>query len=108
MDSDDLNFGADANCVLQYLNHFPGQFISEMEIARRAGDRHRFEADAHWTHVVLSELMELAVVETDGLGRYRIKSGLAKANGHGQKFIDPKLRGILEQSDKKFNLSSYT
>ncbi len=107
MDSIDLNIGTDANCILQYLNNFPTQFISEMEIARRAEGRNRFAEDARWTHGALSELMELNMVETDGHGRYRIKPSMAKASGHGRKFIDPKLRSILEKSGQKIDLSSY-
>ena len=101
------DIGMEANCVMQYINNFPGEFISEREIARRADGKERFLKDPHWAHNALSELTELGLLETDGGGRYRQKKQNAKAVKHGAKFLDPKLRSILEKSNHGFDLSNY-
>jgi hypothetical protein len=108
MQTPDLHFGSDANAVLQYLNNFPGQFISEMEISRRAEGRNRFADDARWSHGALQQLLELNMIETDGNGRYRLKTPALATHTGPKKFIDPKLRSILEQSGHNFDLSNFT
>lgn len=107
MKSYDFNMGADENCVLQYLQDHAEHFLSEMEIARRADGRHRFMEDAHWAHVALSQLVAMNLAETDGLGRYRLQIARANEPANGKKFMDPRLRQILERSGKKFDLSCY-
>jgi hypothetical protein len=106
MDLTDISLGPDENCVLQYLNNFPNDFISEREIARRADGRRRFAENAHWAHIALSELVENRFIETDGLGKYRMKR-TSLAAGEVRKFISPQFRTILENCGPKFDLSSY-
>lgn len=64
--------------------------------------------DAHWAHVALSQLLEMNLVDTDGQGRYRIHATRPEMPASPKKFIDPRLRQILEHSSKKFDLSCYT
>jgi hypothetical protein len=92
---------------LQYLVNFSGQFIGEPEISRRANGKDRFLEDSHWAHIALTQLLEVQLLETDGAGRYRVKSETTKSRDFASKFIDPKIRQILEQSGRKFDLSSY-
>jgi hypothetical protein len=50
------------------------------------------------------------LVDADGLGRYRVHADAPNAGdapGPAGKFIDPRLREMLECSDKKFALSRY-
>jgi hypothetical protein len=107
METRDLNLGADANGILQYLGNFPTQFISVMEIARRAEGRGRFKEEARWAHVAISQLLELSLIETDGNGRYRIKSRRKSKEAGGNKFIAPAMREILEKSTRKIDLSDF-
>lgn len=111
MNLESLDLGVDENCVMLYLNNFPGEFINEREIARRADRKERFSEDPHWAHNALVQLTEMKLLETDGGGRYRQSSEPAsrpaKAAGPGAKFMDPKLRAILEHSSHKFDLSRY-
>lgn len=113
MDSVVLDLGVEENCVMQYLNNFPGEFISEREIARRADGKHRFVEDPYWAHNALSELVEMKLIETDGAGRYRRvaqetkETKVVRSGDSGAKFMDPKLRAILEQSGRKFDLSHF-
>jgi hypothetical protein len=104
---DSIDIGVDENCVMQYLNNFPGEFINEREIARRADGKERFLADPYWAHNALYELTDMKLLETDGEGRYRLVNHQPKAASPGAKFMDPKLRAILEQSGRKFDLSKY-
>ena len=99
--------GADEACVLQYLENFPDDFVTEMEIARRADGRARFMRDTHWAHIALSQLTEAGLLEADGLGKFRMKSRSTKAHVVAGKFLAPELRVILEHSSHHFDLSGY-
>jgi hypothetical protein len=107
MNTENWGISTDGNCVLQYLSNFPGEFISGMEIARRADGRERFAQDAHWAHVALAQLEEMKLVETDGLGRFRLPAGKSGTKGKPRKFIDPKLLDILSHSNRKIDLSGF-
>jgi hypothetical protein len=104
----DILLGTDENCVLQYLQNFPDHFLTEMEISRRAGGRHAFVDDAHWAHSPLNVLVELGILETDGEGKYRVKTGRMDSDHPIRKFMSPHFRSILEQSGRNFDLSAYT
>ena len=108
MESEDFNFSFEENCVLQYLNLFPDQFITEVEIARRADSRQHFLEDAHWAHNALVELLEAELVETSGDGKYRLKYKGPRAADPARKFMDPRLRDILERSGCQIDLSRFT
>lgn len=101
----DLTLGTDESCVLQYVQHFPESFLTEMEIARKADGRGKFEQDNHWAHVPLSQLVDFGMLETDGKGRYRLK--VIRKLVKPSKFISPSLRHILERSSHNFDLSMY-
>jgi hypothetical protein len=87
-----------------------------MELSRRAEGRRRFMEDPRWAHSPLSQLVDANLVEADGFGRYRVKSNSEKhgmanagqpARQPGIKFIDPRLRSILERSNRAFDLSQF-
>jgi len=110
MNFDAIDFTADENCVMLYISNFPGEFINEREIARRADGKDRFLEDPYWAHYALSQLTDSQILETDGGGKYRLKPKQAapiKAVSPSAKFLDPRLRAILEQSDRKFDLTNY-
>lgn len=107
MDANDQNLGADAYAVLRYLDNFPEQFITVMEISRRADGRNRFKEESHWAHAAITQLLEQSLIETDGNGRYRSKSKPKKKEGGNNKFIAPAMREILEKSGRKIDLSDY-
>jgi len=39
MDLEDVTLGPDENCVLQYFNKWPGEFVAEKQIVRHADSR---------------------------------------------------------------------
>ena len=112
MNTYDFDLSADENSVLNYLNNHAEEFISEMELSRRAEGRHRFMEDPHWAHSALSRLMESNLVKSDGFGRYRVSDDSTattseQPNHPGRRFIDPRLRTILERSGHAIDLSQF-
>lgn len=103
----DILLGMDENYILQYLQNYPHSYITEMEVARRAGGRNYFLNDSHWAHNPLCILVDLGLLETDGQGKYRIKSDEVEAPHSAAKFISPQFRHILEHSGRKFDLTAY-
>jgi len=107
MEAKEAMLGMDENCILLYLRTFRGAFITEMEITRHADGRKRFMENKHWARSALIQLLELGLVETDGLGRYQIHSTGSRAAYMKRKFLAPQLRDILEHCEHQFDLSSF-
>ena len=107
-ESKKIKVSLDAACVLQYLYLFPNDFLTETEIARRAGERSVFKENPRWAHVALSQLLDLKLVETDGLGRYRVNDVRPEEGGASKRFIAPHLRAILERKGGAIDLSGFT
>jgi hypothetical protein len=63
----------DERLIQEYLEQFPGQFISPMEIAKRADSRQRFKAHPGWARAALHQLEQQNILETDNHDHYRIK-----------------------------------
>ena len=94
---------SDERQITDYLKSWPGHFVSAREVARRAGGKRRFRDEPQWAYPVLTRLMENNLVETDGLGHYRLKlESLTKVSRKRRKWISPHLRRILERSGRDF------
>jgi hypothetical protein len=107
MEANDIIASSDEKCVLQYLENFPDEFVTETEITRRADGKSHFLEDSHWAHVALSQLLDSQLLETDGTGKYRVKKSRITTRNAFKKFIAPHLRDILEHSKRKLDLSGY-
>ena len=106
VETKEVLLSADQNSVLQYLNNYPHDFVTEMEITHHADGRSRFLLqDRHWAQRVLTKLVELRLVDTDGSGRYRIHAEAASI--FGKKHLAPQVRAILEHSGLKLDLSGF-
>lgn len=99
------NLGVDEQCVFQFLSHWPGTFVSESEIARRADGKMRFRKEPRWAGHALTQLVVLSLAESDGQGRYRLKSrGRSTVKpGNQEKFVAPHLKNILDKNGLKFS-----
>jgi hypothetical protein len=103
------NLTADEICVLDYLKHWPNEFVSKIEIARRAETRTRFLFDPTWSDRALRSLIESGMVESNGLGQYSLPGRGAATTvkcGARTMFVAPHLAEILEKSGSRFNLSA--
>jgi len=103
----DRSLGGDEWCVLKYLENHPNEYRTAMEIARHADRKSRFAEDLHWSFQAVRGLWELGLIETDDGDRYRVKAPVANISEGSKRFLAPDLRAILEQSQRKFDLSGY-
>lgn len=93
---------SDERAICDYLRSWPKTYVSAREIARRAGGKRRFREEPQWANPVISRLVEQGMIETDGLGHYRVKVvAIEKKRTH--KWVSPQMKKILEQSGKDFN-----
>jgi hypothetical protein len=102
------NLTADESCVVEYLKQWPNEFISKIEIARRAETRTRFLFDPTWADRALLSLMASGMIESNGLGQYSLPGPSAATKvkcGDKMMFITPHLAEILEKSGNRFELS---
>lgn len=93
---------SDERQIIDYLKNWPGHFVSAREVARRAGGKRRFRDEPQWSYPILTRLMEKDVVESDGLGHYRLKEVSNRLHRKRRKWVSPQLRRILERSGRDF------
>ena len=86
----------DEKLVLKYLEQFGEDFVSPLEIARRAASPRRYQTQPGWARAVLQQFEQECVVEKDLKGRYRLKQKRAKpARTERPKEAPPELK-VLE------------
>jgi hypothetical protein len=93
MDSDEQE-------VLWYLKSWHGQYVSALEIARRASHKRRFQEEPQWAVPVLQRLVDKAMIESDANGHYRIPC--EQAEKKKRCWVAPHLRSVLLNSGKDF------
>lgn len=93
---------SDERAICDYLKSWPNTYVSAREIARRAGGKRRYREEPQWANPVISRLLEQAMIETDGLGHYRLRvMAIEKKRTH--KWVSPQMKKILEKSGKDFD-----
>ena len=92
---------SDERQVLDYLKSWPRHFVSAREVGRRASGKRRFREEPQWAYPVLTRLLEQKLIETDGLGHYRIVGSIVESKKR-KRWVSPHLRRILERSGKDF------
>ncbi|MFN3409113.1 MAG: hypothetical protein ACK45B_08985 [Limisphaerales bacterium] len=93
---------ADERAICDYLKSWPKQFVAAREIARRAGGKRRFREEPQWAYPVIARLLEDGIIETDGLGHYRLCRRDEQKQNKGR-WLSPQMRRILERSEKDFS-----
>jgi hypothetical protein len=86
MDSDERD-------IFQYLKTWGTQFIGAKEVSRRAGGRKRAQKDADWAKPILIRMAERGILESDALGRFRVKP-VSRQDRH-KRWVSPEITKIL-------------
>src|SRR5258706_3643223 len=85
----------DEKLVLKYLEQFGEDFVSPLEIARRAASPRRYQTQPGWARAVLQQFEQECIVEKDLKGRYRLKQKRAKpARTERPKEAPPELKAL--------------
>lgn len=63
---------ADELEILTYLKSWNGEYVNSIEICRSAGSRQKFKENPGWANSLMSRLVDLALVEVNERGHYRI------------------------------------
>ena len=96
---------ADQTAVCQFLNSWPGQFVSRKEICRRAGGKWRFREDENWAVPVLQRMVEDGIVESDDAGHFRLTTqASADASNKRKLWLCPSIRTVLKARAGDFGL----
>lgn len=90
-----FNMDADEREIFQFLKSYGGEFLSAMEVCRRAGGKRKFHEDPNWAKQPLIRMAERNILEADQSGRYRIKP----VKKHKQQWIAPDIAKILQESN---------
>ena len=101
----------DERQVYFYIKNWSGQFISTMEIARRADGKARFDKDRNWAYIPLSSLKDHGYITCNEHSQYKIKTDIDPSTGEvmvekvagkaskNKKFIAPALQAMLDQHE---------
>jgi hypothetical protein len=102
----DVNLIADESLVLEYLKLWPGEFVSKIEIARRAAGKSRFAGDPNWADGACRSLVESGLVESNSFAQFSLRTQVAASTvkcGSKTMFIAPHLLEILGKSGRSFD-----
>jgi hypothetical protein len=87
---------ADEREIFYYLKTWGEEFVSAKEIARRAGGKRKFHENPDWAKPLLTRMQERGVLESDTVGRYRVKP-VAQKNKN-KRWVSPDIAKILRES----------
>jgi hypothetical protein len=87
---------ADEREIFHFLKTWGAEFVGAMEIARRAGTKKKFYDDPDWAKPVLMRMEERSILQSDSMGRYRIKP-LPRKDKH-KRWVSPDIAKILQES----------
>lgn len=82
--------------IFHFLKSWGAEFVSAKEIARRAGGKKKFADDPDWSRPKLMHMTERGILESDMLGRYRVKPQSRK--GKNARWISPEIAKILQEN----------
>jgi hypothetical protein len=89
MDSDERE-------IFHFLKAWGADFTAAAEIARRAASKKRYHEDPDWAKPVLMRMEERGILQSDLMGRYRIKPLPRKDKN--KRWVAPDIAKILQES----------
>lgn len=92
--------------IFQFLKTRGAEFVSYREITRRAGGRKKFHDDPDWARPLLIRMQERGILDSDSLGRYRVKPVSAK--NKATRWVSPDIAKILQDKGVKVEGSNVT
>jgi len=87
---------ADERQIFHFLKTWGSEFVGAKEICRRASSKHRYHEDNDWAKPILMRMQERGVIESDSLGRYRIKPVARKDKA--KRWVSPEIAKILQEN----------
>ncbi len=87
MDSDERE-------IFQFLKTYGKEYVNAKEVCRRACPKKRFNENPDWAKPILQSMAERGILESDGLGRFRVKPKPKKAGG---RWISPDIEKLLKE-----------
>jgi hypothetical protein len=81
--------------IFDFLKNRGDEFVSGMEIARRAGGKKKFHDKPDWAKPILARMQERGLLEHNALGQYRIRP-VAKKN-EDKRWVAPDIAKILQE-----------
>jgi len=83
--------------IFQFLKTWGATFVAAREIARRASGKRKFHDDPDWAKPLLVRMTERGILESDSLGRYRIKPVSRK--GRNKRWVAPDIAKVLQEGE---------
>lgn len=84
--------------ICDFLKSWPGQYVSQREVCRRAGGKWRYREDQNWALPVLSRMVEKGLLESDANGHFRLTP---EKKDKKKRWLAPHIQKILEQGGKE-------
>lgn len=91
---------SDERDIVDFLKTCHGQYVSPREICRRGGNKKRYREDPEWALRILPPMVDKNILETDGMGHYKLAEEKKKER---KKWVAPEIQKILEESGKDFS-----
>ena len=85
--------------IFRFLQTWGSDYVSYKEIARRSSTKKKFSDNPEWAKPLLARMKERGIVESDVMGRYRIKPVGHK--GKATRWVAPDIAKLLEEKGVK-------
>ena len=73
--------------ILEFLKSWNGEFISMLEICRRAGGRRKFKESPNWAIGLMGRLVDANLIQVNERGHYRFLNGTESPEEGNSPFI---------------------
>ncbi len=72
---------ADEVRIIGFLNEFPDEYVSVLDVSRKLGKGRRYKEDRTWAAPIMRRMEMDGLLETNNVGDYRVRTAY-RENGH--------------------------
>jgi hypothetical protein len=72
---------ADEVRIIGFLNEFPDEYVSVLDVSRKLGKGRRYKEDRTWAAPIMRRMEMDGLLETNDVGDYRVRTEY-RENGH--------------------------
>ena len=72
---------ADEVRIIGFLNEFPDEYVSVLDVSRKLGEGRRYKEDRTWAAPIMRRMEMDGLLETNDVGDYRVRTEY-RENGH--------------------------
>ena len=81
---------ADEIRIIEFLNDYPDEFVSVVDVSRKLGKGRRYKEDRTWASPIMRRMEMDGLLETNSVGDYRVRTSYRENSKPQEKATAPK------------------